>query len=175
MRSSWVLLVLLMLAAGRFNQTSAQESGIAVGARAPVVTVNDLNGKPVDLGQYIGRKPVFLEFWATWCEVCEELLPKVRAAHAAYGSKVEFIGVNVTVNQSPERVRKYLETHKPGFRTLYDIEGASIRAYQVPATSYVVIVDRAGKVAYTGSGANQDFERVLRTVTQDQSTPAGMK
>jgi thiol-disulfide isomerase/thioredoxin len=175
MRLFWVLLVFLTLTAGWFGRASAQESGIAVGARAPVVTVNDLDGKPVDLGQYIGKKPVFLEFWATWCELCEELLPQVRAAQAAYGSKVEFIGVNVTVNQSPQRVRKYLETHKPGFRTLYDTEGTSIRAYKVPATSYVAIVDPTGKVAYTGSGGTQDFEPVLRTITQDQSTPARMK
>jgi predicted transcriptional regulator len=91
----------------------------------------------------------------------------VRAAHAAYGSKVEFIGVNVTVNQSPERVRKYLEKHQPGFRTLYDDQGTSIRAYQVPTTSYVVVVDRAGKVAYTGTGGSQDLAGVLRKITQN--------
>jgi thiol-disulfide isomerase/thioredoxin len=145
----------------------AQESGIAVGARAPVVSVHDLDGQSVDLGQYIGRKPVFLEFWATWCTNCAELLPRVRSAQAAYGSKVEFIGVNVTVNQSPERVRRYLETTKPPYRTLYDDTGASTRAYQVPATSYVVIVDRSGKIAYTGLGGDQDLETPLRRVTQD--------
>ena len=144
---------------------AGQESGIDVGARAPAVRVNDLDGKPVDLGQYIGKKPVFLEFWATWCELCEELLPRVRAAQAAYGADVEFIGVNVTVNQSRERVRRYVETHKPPFRTLYDDEGASTRAYQVPATSYVVVVDRSGKVAYTGSGGSQDLDGVLSRVT----------
>ena len=149
------------------TQLPAQESGIAVGTRAPAVKVNDLDGKPVDLGQYVGKQPVLLEFWATWCELCEELLPRVRAARAAYGSKVQFIGVNVTVNQSPERVRKYLKTHQPAFRTLYDDQGTSIRAYQVPTTSYVVIVDRAGKVAYTGTGGTQDLEGVLRNVTQD--------
>jgi thiol-disulfide isomerase/thioredoxin len=175
MKWSRMLVLLLMLGATAVHRARAQEAGIAVGARAPAVTVNDLEGKPVDLGQYIGKKPVFLEFWATWCELCEQLLPQVRAAQAAYGSKVEFIGVNVTVNQSPERVRKYLETHKPGFRTLYDTEGASIRAYQVPATSYVVIVDRGGKVAYTGSGGTQQFDRVLRTLTQDDSTSARMQ
>lgn len=146
---------------------SAQESGITVGARAPAVTVHDLDGKSVDLGQYIGKKPVLLEFWATWCTNCEELLPRVRSAQAAYGGKVEFIGVNVTVNQSPERVRRYLETNKPPYRTLYDDTGASTRAYQVPATSYVVIVDRSGKVAYTGLGGDQDLEAPLRRVTQD--------
>ena len=159
------LLVFLMTAGGR--QLAAQESGIAVGTPAPAVKVNDLEGKAVDLGQYIGKRPIFLEFWATWCELCEELLPRIRAAQATYGSKVEFIGVNVTVNQSPERVRKYLDTHQPGFRTLYDDQGTSIRAYQVPATSYVVIVDKVGKVAYTGTGGTQEFDGVLRRITQD--------
>lgn len=148
-------------------QLVAQESGIAVGAKAPAVKVNDLDGKPVDLGEYIGKRPVLLEFWATWCELCEELLPRIRSAQAAYGEQVEFIGVNVTVNQSPDRVRKYIEKHQPGFRTLYDDQGTSIRAYQVPTTSYVVIVDRAGKVVYTGTGGTQDLEKTLRSVTQD--------
>jgi thiol-disulfide isomerase/thioredoxin len=145
----------------------AQESGIAVGAKAPVVTVSDLDGKSVDLGQYIGKKPIFLEFWATWCELCEELMPRVRAAKATYGDRVEFIGVNVTVNQTRDRVRRYLEKHQPPFRTLYDEGGVSTRAYQAPATSYVVIVDRRGKVAYTGSGGTQDFDGVLRRITQN--------
>jgi thiol-disulfide isomerase/thioredoxin len=145
---------------------SAQESGIAVGSAAPAVSVRDLEGNTVDLGQYIGKKPMLLEFWATWCELCEQLLPKIRGAKAAYGSAVEFIGINVTVNQTPARVRRYLQEHQPPFRTLYDEEGVSTRAYQVPATSYVVIVDRAGKVAYTGSGGTQDLDTPLRRVTK---------
>lgn len=145
----------------------AQEEGLGVGAAAPVVVVHDLDGKSVDLGQYIGRKPVFLEFWATWCESCEALLPRVRAAHAAFGDKVEFIGVNVTVNQTPEQVRRYIKTHRPPFRTLYDDEGSSTRAFQVPATSYVVIVDRSGKIVYTGSGGTQTFDDTLRRITSN--------
>jgi thiol-disulfide isomerase/thioredoxin len=159
--------VLTVLATQLAALGQAQESGIAVGARAPAVVVNDLDGKPVDLAQYIGKQPLFIEFWATWCEQCDALLPRIRSAQAAYGSKVQFLGVNVTVNQPRDRVRKYLETHQPGFKTLYDDEGTSIRAYQVPATSYVVIVDRSGKVAYTGLGGEQSFDRVLRQVTQN--------
>jgi thiol-disulfide isomerase/thioredoxin len=161
------LLALLLGSVLGIRPLTAQESGIAVGADAPAVTVRDLDGKSVDLGQYIGKKPVFLEFWATWCELCEQLLPRVRAAKAAYGDKVEFLGVNVTVNQSRDRVRRYLEKHQPPFRTLYDEEGTSTRAYEAPATSYVVIVDRKGKIAYTGSGGTQDFDGVLRRVTQN--------
>jgi thiol-disulfide isomerase/thioredoxin len=167
MRQTLLGILLSVVLWGSARQLQAQESGIAVGSKAPAVTVHDLDGKPVDLGKYIGKQPVFLEFWATWCELCEELLPRVKAAHAAYGSRVEFIGVNVTVNQSPGRVRKYVDAHQPGFRTLYDDQGTSIRAYQVPTTSYVVVVDRTGKVAYTGTGGTQDLDGVLRKVTQD--------
>jgi thiol-disulfide isomerase/thioredoxin len=167
MRKIFAVVVLAVSMSLGPRSLAAQESGIAVGAPAPAVAVHDLDGKPVDLSQYIGKKPVFLEFWATWCTNCQELLPRVRAAQAAYGSKVEFIGVNVTVNQSPDRVRRYLETHRPPYRTLYDDQGTSTRAYKVPATSYVVIVDRAGKVAYTGIGGTQEFDGALRRVTQD--------
>jgi thiol-disulfide isomerase/thioredoxin len=143
----------------------AQETGLAVGSRAPAVVVKDLEGQPVDLGQYIGHKPVLLEFWATWCEVCRDLMPTVRAAHQEFGDRVEFFGVNVTVNQSPDRVRKYVAAEHPPFRTLYDEEGVSTRAYQAPTTSFVVIIDRTGKVAYTGTGATQDLASALRAVS----------
>jgi thiol-disulfide isomerase/thioredoxin len=155
----------VILACAAAAPTAAQEAGIAVGTRAPAVVVASLDGPPVDLGTLIGRKPFLLEFWATWCEVCAALMPTVRDARQAFGDKVEFLGVNVTVNQTPERVRQYVVTHRPPFRTLYDSTGASTRAYGAPTTSFVVIVDRAGTVAYTGTGSSQNLAAALRAVT----------
>jgi thiol-disulfide isomerase/thioredoxin len=132
------------------------DAGIKVGSAAPVLSVNDLDGKPVNLGQWIGKKPVLLEFWATWCENCEALLPRFQEAKALTGDKVEYIGVNVTVNQTPARVRKYLEQHSVPFRVLYDDQGASTRAYQAPATSYVVIIDaRTSNSSQPSSGPRE--------------------
>lgn len=135
----------------------AQDGGLPPGTPAPTVVINDLDGKPTDLGKVIGTKPVVLEFWATWCSICEELMPRVEAAHAAYGDRVAFYGINVTVNQTRDRVRRYLDKHRPPFVTLYDDKGASIRAYDVPGTSHIVIIDGAGKVVYAGTGADQDL------------------
>jgi thiol-disulfide isomerase/thioredoxin len=143
---------------------AAQEEGIAVGTPAPAVTLTDLNGKSVDLGKLFGKRPVMLEFWATWCSVCKELLPRVRAAHEKYGQKIDFIGINVAVNQTVDRVRRYEATEKPPFRILYDAKGVSARAYRASTTSYIVIVDRHGKVAYTGVGTDQEFEAALARV-----------
>lgn len=143
----------------------------ALGGRAPVayaqgkaavVTVNDLEGTPVNLGDYLGKKPVFLQFWATWCSQCEALEPKVRAARAKYGSAIEFFGVNVTVNQSLARVKRHVAEHEPPFRVLWDDRGVAVRGYNVPSTSYVVLVDRTGAVAYTGVGGDQDLAAAFR-------------
>jgi peroxiredoxin len=159
-----VWLALAVAAGIALSDVEAQETGLALGTRAPAVTVDDLEGKPVDLGQYLGKQPLFLEWWATWCEQCDALLPRVRAARAEVGDRVRFLGINVAVNQSPERVRRYIESNEVPFRTLYDHQGASTRAYAAPTTSYVVIVDRTGHVAYTGTGGDQDFLPALRRV-----------
>ena len=168
MSKRWTAAAGLFLAAAwtlRPPTAGGQEAGIPVGSKAPIVSVHDLDGKPVDLGQWIGKRPVFLEFWASWCTNCAALLPTVKAAAHRYGSKIEFVGINVAVNQTPARARKYLETEHPPYRALYDDQGASTRAYHVPGTSYVVIIDAHGTVVYTGFGGSQDFEAVLRKAT----------
>ena len=164
MKRTLLLLGALVSAAG---PVSAQDEGISVGSVAPLVTVPDLDGHPLDLGQFLGKQPVFLEFWATWCEVCKELMPRVDAARARYGDRVKFVGINIAVGQTPEEVRNWLKSHDVPFVVLYDEEGVSVRAYDAAQTSYIVIVDAEGKVAYTGLGTSQRFEAALGRVAPD--------
>ncbi len=163
-RAWWLAAVISSL--GAPGGLAAQgEAGLPLGTPAPSPVVTDLDGKPVDLAAWIGKKPVLLEFWAVWCENCEALLPRMKAAKQLVADRVEFLGVAVAVSQSRERVRRYSEQHGLPFRILYDDDGAAVRAYQAPVTSYVVIVDRAGKVVYTGVGPDQAFEPALRAVS----------
>jgi thiol-disulfide isomerase/thioredoxin len=145
-----VLLAVLLFGAVRL---SAQAP--AVGQLAPVVTVADLDGKPVRIGIGAGKRAAVVEFWATWCPLCAALLPEMRAAQKSYGDRVDFYGVNVTVNDGKEHVRKYVTDKLPPWITLYDDRGVAVRAFGAVATSYVVIIDRNGKVAYIGDGGDQ--------------------
>ena len=153
-----LLTSVLLLGLSVSQRAAAQfEAGIPVGTRAPAVAINDLKGRPLDLGSVLGTKPVLIEFWATWCSLCKALLPQLETIRKTWGDRVELLGVNVTVNDSRARVQRYLEEHRPPFRALYDEKGVGARAYDVPGTSYVVVVDRHGKVSYTGSGDKQDL------------------
>ena len=138
-----------------------QESGIPVGTRAPSALVKTLDGKPVDIGSYVGRMPIVMEFWAFWCPNCKQLEPKLTALEKKYGKRVKFIGVAVSVNQTPERVKTYATRHGYRYETFFDTDGKATEAYDVPATSYVVAVDRRGIVVYTGLGGKQDLESAV--------------
>jgi peroxiredoxin len=161
MRLGRTLGVMVALAGAGAGPLLAQDIGLSVGTKAPAVTVQDLDGKPVDLGRSLGREPLVLEFWATWCPLCQALEPSLKAAHARYGGAVRFVAIGVGVNQSPASIRRHLAAHPLPFPVLYDATGAAVRAYAAPTTSYIVVVDKTGRVTYTGSGAEQDIAAVL--------------
>ena len=140
---------------------AAQSVGLHIGTVAPAAQVQTLDGKVIDLKQYIGTTPVVFEFWATWCPNCEELEPTMLALKQKYGDKVKLVGVAVSVNQSPARVKAYAEKHKLPLEVVWDHDGNATDVYAAPATSYVVVVDKAGKVVYTGLGGKQNLDAAV--------------
>ena len=161
MRSGLALIVALVVSA---SAGSAQESGIAVGTQAPAAKVQTLDGKTIDIGSYVGKSPMLIEFWAFWCPNCRELEPSLLALQKKYGSRIRFVAVAVSVNETRERVKTFTEKKKYPHQTVYDGLGEATEAYDVPATSYVVIVDKAGKVTYTGLGGKQNLEPAILKV-----------
>lgn len=155
---SAIALVTFTLARGAF----AQEMGIMVGSAGPAAAVESLDGAAMDLGGMYGERPVVLEFWATWCPLCKKLEPAMKAAQAKYASEVRFVSVGVPANQSAEKQKAYVEKQQLGGTFVFDKNGAAMKAYAVPHTSYVVVVDKAGKVVYTGVGAEQDIDAAVQ-------------
>jgi len=141
-----------------------EQVGLAAGAAVHPVTIEDLDGRPADLAPFVGggHKSVLFEFWATWCTNCAALEPRMRAAFQRHGSQVDFVVVAVGVNQTRASVKRHVDAHPlPAGRVLWDGNGSAVRAFDTPATSYVVLLDRQGKVAYTGIGPDQDLEAAI--------------
>src|SRR5258705_9934058 len=70
------------------------EIGLPLGSAPPAsIQVETLDGQPVNLGSYVGKKPVLVEFWATWCPICKAILPKLEEARQKHSHKVAFLAV----------------------------------------------------------------------------------
>ena len=147
-----------------------EQIGIPIGTTPPAVTIETLDGQPADLAALIGKKPVLLEFWATWCPLCEALFPKLEAAQRRYAGKIDVVIIAVAVNQTKRSIVRHLERHPMPFATVYwDTDGRATRAFQAPSTSYVVTVNASGKVVYTGLGEEQDIEMAIRRAVGEQT------
>jgi cytochrome c biogenesis protein CcmG/thiol:disulfide interchange protein DsbE len=153
--------VALAVATPRAASAQGDDVGLPLGTAAPAAVVQDLDGHPVDLASLVGRRPVVIEFWATWCPICAALMPRIEAAHRRFDDRVGFVEVAVGVNESRTSVRRHVETHHYPFTFLFDATGAAVRAYQAPTTSYLVVVNAAGRIVYTGTGADQDVDAMI--------------
>ena len=164
LRTTLHALLVAALVVGPAHPAAAQETriGIERGTVPDGPVLEEIGGAEVDLSERIGSGPMLLEFWATWCENCEALHPRMLEAHERYGDRVAFYAVAVAVGQSQRRVRRHLEDHPVPYPTLWDARGEAVRAFETPATSYIVILDEDGRVVYTGLGRDQDIDAAIR-------------
>jgi len=140
----------------------AQAKGLKVGDKAPTAMAKTLDGAPVDLAQYIGKGPVVIEFWATWCPLCRRMEPKFKALDAKYGKDLTLLFVVVPTNQTPERAKEYVaRTGHPG-TFVFDADGSVYKAFAAYHTSYLLVLDKAGTVLYSADGGDQDIEGAVR-------------
>lgn len=145
----------------------AQEVSLPLGTQAPPAALEDLDGNPVQILDFVEEGRVtLLEFWALWCDNCEALQPQMSEIARRWEDQVNVVAVAVAVNQNPRRVRRHVEDHAPGHPYLWDARGEAVRAYGAATTSIVVILDKAGKVAYTGVGRNQDLVGKIRELVE---------
>ena len=164
-RGTWCVVV--ALACGVPLAAQDEHIGIPIGATPPAVTIETLDGEPVDLNALVGKKPVLLEFWATWCPLCEALFPRLEAAQKRYAGKIDIVVIAVAVNQTKRSIARHLTQHPMPFATVYwDTDGKATRAFQAPSTSYIVTMDASGKVVYTGLGEEQDVEMAIRRAVE---------
>lgn len=159
---------LLAVAAGAASPAAveAQNQSLRIGDRAPTAIVQSLDGAAVDLARFVGRTPVLIEFWATWCPLCRELEPTIKALHDRYRGQLEVVHLAVPQNQTPERIRAYVQSRGLPGHFFFDASGAASRAFAAYHTSHIVVLDRNGVVVHNDEGTEQDLEAAVASAVR---------
>lgn len=111
---------------------------------APDFTLKTLEGETITLSEYRGKKPVVLDFWASWCPNCRRDMPILSGLYEKYGDEVEVIGVNLA--EPIEDVRSYIDSAGIIFPTVLDPDQEAANAYSVRYTNYHVLIDTDGAI-----------------------------
>ena len=92
-------------------------------------------------------KVVLLDFWATWCPPCIQMMPVLHDLHHEWASRgVEFVGVDSDGPQSTVRdVRDFLIEHPAPYPIVID-DGTANTLFKIRALPQMVLIDRAGAV-----------------------------
>jgi peroxiredoxin len=144
------------------------EAGPQVGEQAPVFSLNDLEGKKVDVATIIGKKTLTLVFWGTWCGVCKQEIPVLKKMQSAYGDRgfqIISVAVKETPNQPDAEFRKdvtdFTKAERLNFTVLLDPEYQAVALYQLHGVPTIIVVDLKGTARYTGHSAH-DAEAIVK-------------
>ena len=97
---------------------------------------------------------VLLNFWATWCGPCREELPTLEALHQELGDEgLAIVGVSVDSGGS-EPVQRFAQHQGLSFAILHDPDQKAARSYGVAGYPTTVVIDRAGRIAFSEIGAS---------------------
>lgn len=123
----------------------------------------DLDGTPVALTSLLGKGPIVLDFWATWCKPCLAALPELNELHAELASRgLQVIGINEDGQRNAAKVKPFVKTHAFAFPVLLDLNRETQSRLNVAVLPTTLLLDAQGKVVHTIFGFRQGEIAALR-------------
>ncbi len=127
-----------------------------------------LDGKPRKLSEFRG-KVVLLAFFATWCPLCNEEMPKLVRIHNKYKNRGLTV-LAVSIDRAPASlVKRWSRDRKLTYPVLHDQKFSSRLRYNVRNVPTIYVLDRdlrlaawtVGQVDWEGKKATALIEKLL--------------
>ena len=133
---------------------------------APIALVE---GPVVNLQHYKGVKPVYLKFWASWCQPCLKEMPHFQKAYQQYGKSVEFISINLGLNDTYADVQAVIKQHGLTMPLAIDEKGDLAEVFNFVGTPYHLLFDANMNLVYRGHEANESLDNKLALLASNKS------
>jgi peroxiredoxin len=88
---------------------------------------------------------VLVQFWATWCEPCQEELPALARLRARLSAR-PFEVVTVNLGEGAARVRSFLQEHAIDLPVVLDRDRRAGEAWGVGGLPMAFLVDAEGRI-----------------------------
>ncbi|MDN4502525.1 redoxin family protein [Alteromonadaceae bacterium BrNp21-10] len=128
-----------------------------------------LDGKTKQLQSYLGEKPVYLKFWASWCKPCMQQMPHLQHTYEQYADHIEIISVNININETRADIQQVIEKFGLTVPIALDNDGALAKAFQFIGTPYHILLDKAGNVVHKGHDSTAELDRKIALLASQNS------
>lgn len=139
----------------------------AVGHRPPTISAETwLNvDRPRRLEDLRGDV-VLVEFWASWCKPCLEVIPRLNALHEAYGAKG--LRILALTAQGRGHIERFLE--RAPVEYAIGTGSRSAAAYGVEGIPHFFLIDRGGMLIWLGTDVDRGLEARIANALGLKST-----
>jgi len=133
------------------------------------IAVTTLDGKSITLNDYIGKKPVYLKFWATWCQDCIKQMPHLQESYETYGKDIEVLAVNIGINDSAEAIAATQKEFSLTVPIVVDKSGKLVQSFNLVGTPFHILMDMKGNVVFKGHEASAQLDKTLKLLSASNS------
>jgi thiol-disulfide isomerase/thioredoxin len=140
---------------------------LAVGEIAPDWNLNDAAGQTHRLSEYRG-KVIVMDFWATWCEPCKEIMPRMQKLYEKYHDKdVVVFGINSWEQKDPVA---FMQKKRFAYQLL--LKGEQIAdSYRVTILPSIYLIGFDGQIIYSHVGLDhQDMGELIAKYLKEKAT-----
>ena len=128
-----------------------------------------MSGEQTSLAEYNGEKPVYLKFWATWCQPCMKEMPHFEHVQKEYADSLAVIGINLGMNDDRNSVEKVIEQFDLSMPMAIDESGDLVQAFRMIGTPYHLLFDRNMNLVHVGHKANESLDNKIALVSQTKT------
>jgi len=147
-------LITILILIFAFN-ISAQDGG----KKAPNFKLENLSGEYVELKGLLGKGPVLVSFWATWCKPCVEELSEYKKLYSEYKSKgLSVVAISTDDEKTVAKVKPFVKSKGYDFPVLLDTNSEVARKFYVQNVPYTFLLDEQGNIVYSHLGYKKGDE-----------------
>ena len=133
------------------------------GRSFPKVNIDTLSGDAFNTADLIGR-PMIVNFWYSTCAPCKRELPAFAAAHAKFGDRVRFVGVDSLAGSDRESEEAFARDRGVQYELLYDENGELTSAVGIATSPQTLFINSDGTIVeQTGELTADKLEELIRT------------
>ena len=117
------------------------------------IELETLDGETELLTTYLKEGPVYINFWALWCEPCKseiKVLQQIHQKYNEYGFNV--LAINHDTQKSLAKVKSFVATQNFSFPIFIDPNGEVFEQLNGKNIPYSLLIDRDGTIVKTRTG-----------------------
>lgn len=144
-----------------------------VGTPAPALTLKSIDGKPINLSDFYGKRPVYLKLWATYCIPCRVQMPGLKSIYASHGNEMTIVAVNAGVGDDIGKVKQFAQDFDLHMPVAID-DGRLTAWVGMKATPVHLIIGRDGRVIFAGHQDGPMLDAAISQALASKASPSGV-